>query len=432
MQPSAPATHVVGLGLAGLSTALRLVAAGRPVRLYEAAGQAGGRCRSFHDARLGIEIDNGNHLLLSGNASALAYLDLVGARDEIEIGAEAAFPFVDLASGERWTVRINDGPLPWWLLDRRRRVPAARAAEYLSVLRIVGADEDATVTDAVGAAGALFRRFWEPLTIAVLNMPPTEGSARLMRTVLLATFARGGRHCRPVVARRSLGAAFVEPALARLADAGARPRFHCRLRGLATAGDRVAGLDFGGETVPVAADETVVLALPPSRLADALPGTTVPDDEHVIANAHFRIAPELAARRLPRLLGVLNGAAQWIFVRRDVISITISAAGALGHDGAAEELLPRLWAEARQALELPPDGTYLASRFIKEKRATFDQSPAGVRRRPKTATAFGNLFVAGDAVDTGLPATIEGAIRSGEVAANAILNGSRSWNFLAS
>jgi hypothetical protein len=329
-------------------------------------------------------------------------------------------------------VRINDGRLPWWLFDRRRRVPAAGAAEYLSALRILRADDDATVVDAVGADGALFRRFWEPLTIAVLNMPPGEGSARLMRTVLLATFARGGRHSRPMIARRSLGAAFVEPALVRLQEAGARPRFNCRLRGLTMAGDRVAALRFGEETVSVGADETVVLALPPSRLADVLPGTSVPGDEHIIANAHFRIGPELAGRAMPRFVGVLGGVTQWIFVRRDIVSITISAAGALGHDGAADALLPRLWAETRRALELPEKGTYLAGRFIKEKRATFDQSPAGLRLRPKTATPFRNLFIAGDAVDTGLPATIEGAIRSGEMAAAAILNGSRSWNFLAS
>src|SRR5580704_7961254 len=94
--------HVVGAGLAGLAAAAALAAAGHRVVLYESSDHAGGRCRSYVDAELGLRIDNGNHLLLSGNRSALAYLRLIDARDTFEPPGEAAFPFVDLQSGERW------------------------------------------------------------------------------------------------------------------------------------------------------------------------------------------------------------------------------------------------------------------------------------------------------------------------------------------
>ena len=118
--------YVVGAGLAGLSAAVRLAGEGRRVVLYEAARQAGGRCRSYHDPALGLTIDNGNHLLLSGNAAALDYLKRIGApADALEGPAQAEFPFADLATGERWTLRPNDGRLPWWILDARR----ARAGE---------------------------------------------------------------------------------------------------------------------------------------------------------------------------------------------------------------------------------------------------------------------------------------------------------------
>ena len=104
------------------SVALRLSAAGHEVTVHEAAGHAGGRCRSFHDDRLGLEIDNGNHLLLSGNRAAMAFLDEIGARDALIQGDHAAFPFVDFADDSRWTLRPNRGRLPWWIFSARRRV----------------------------------------------------------------------------------------------------------------------------------------------------------------------------------------------------------------------------------------------------------------------------------------------------------------------
>ena len=110
--------HVVGAGLAGLAAAVRLAARGEGVVLHEAAGQAGGRCRSYHDPVLDMVIDNGNHLVLSGNRAALSYLETIGASAGLVGPATAEFAFIDLASGERWTLRINDGRLPRWIFHR--------------------------------------------------------------------------------------------------------------------------------------------------------------------------------------------------------------------------------------------------------------------------------------------------------------------------
>ena len=114
--------HVVGAGLAGLAASVALADQGHAVTLYDAGPQAGGRCRSYHDPSLEMRIDNGNHLVLSGNRAALGYLDMVGARDRLTGPGKAHFPFVDLATGERWTLRANDGPIPWWILQPTRRV----------------------------------------------------------------------------------------------------------------------------------------------------------------------------------------------------------------------------------------------------------------------------------------------------------------------
>jgi protoporphyrinogen oxidase len=105
--------HIVGAGLAGLAAATRLSVAGITVTVHEAANQAGGRCRSYHDPALDMMIDNGNHLVLSGNSSVLAYVEEIGAQDRLMGPQHAAFPFVDLATNERWSLRPNDGLVPW-------------------------------------------------------------------------------------------------------------------------------------------------------------------------------------------------------------------------------------------------------------------------------------------------------------------------------
>jgi len=117
--------HVVGAGLAGLAAAVRLAVhlAGRGagIVVHEAAGQAGGRCRSYVDSALGIKIDNGNHLVLSGNHATLAYLARIGAAERLVGPAEAEFPFVDLAQKQRWLLKPNPGRLPWWIFAQTRR-----------------------------------------------------------------------------------------------------------------------------------------------------------------------------------------------------------------------------------------------------------------------------------------------------------------------
>jgi len=418
--------HVVGAGLAGLSAAVRLAGGGRRAVIHEANPFAGGRCRTFHDPRLGREIDNGNHLLLSGNRSARACLAASGAADRMA-EQPAAFPFVDLADGRRWTVRMNDGPLPWWLLSPARRVPGTTAADYLAGLRLARAAPDRTVAEAIAARGRAWTRFWEPLTLAAINAPPARAAAALLWAVLRETFARGGRHCRPLLAPRGLGHALIDPALDHLKRHGVEIRLGRTLRSVARSGSRATLLRFADGDEALGPADSVVLALPPSRLrpvlAEALPELDPPDDSAAIVNAFFRLAAP-PPPGTPPVLGVLSATAQWIFCRGEVASVTVSAADALGvSDEAGEELIPAVWAETSRALGLPPGARYLSARVNKERRATFDQSPTGVARRLKQRTALANLALAGDATDTGLPATIEGAIRSGERAAALIDDG---------
>ena len=130
-----PVVHVIGAGLAGLAAAVRLAQAPCDIVVHEAARQAGGRCRSFFDETMNVTIDNGNHLLLSGNNSALAYLEAIGARQELRGPARCEIAFADMASGERWTLRPNEGRLPWWAA-LRAAPRSANACDGLFVHRL--------------------------------------------------------------------------------------------------------------------------------------------------------------------------------------------------------------------------------------------------------------------------------------------------------
>ena len=413
---SSPGTvHVAGAGLAGLAAAVALAEAGRRVVLYESTDHAGGRCRSYLDAELGCRIDNGNHLLLSGNRSAMEYLQLIGARDTLKGPAETVVPFVDLASGERWTLRPNRGVVPWWLLHARRRVAGTRAREYLAARRLRNAAADATVAGCLEPTSTLYRRLWQPVAVAALNTSAEAASARLYWQVLRETLGRGGAACLPLVPREGLSESLVDPALAMLRARGADTRFAARLRGIGFAGSRVIELDFDNSIVDVAAEDQVVLAVPAPVAARLVPELAVPDDHAPIVNAHYRVA---APPGTPLFIGVVGGTAEWVFRKHEIVSVTVSAADALV-DHPVEELAVTLWRDVAAACGLP-ERPVPPCRILKERRATFRATPVQLKKRPMPRTRWNNLLLAGDYVDTGLPATIEGAIRSGLAAAEAI------------
>ena len=410
--------HVIGAGLAGLACAVELMAARRRVVVWEAAAHAGGRCRSFHDPALGRTIDNGNHLVLGANPAVFAYLDRIGARGGLAGQARAAFPFVDLRSGERWTLRPNAGPVPWWVAAPSRRVPESRARHYLAGLALAFAREGDTVADRLRGAGPLLERLWEPLTAAILNAPADEAAARLLWPVLRLTFGRGEAACRAFLARDGLGPTLIEPAVRHI-EKGGGIRFNRRLRALERNETAVTGLDMAGAEAPFAPGDAVVLAVPPHVCVRLLPGLAAPLETRPIVNAHYRLDHLPAMPGGGAILGVVGGTAQWIFARGDVISVTVSAATGLVEREPAE-IAGLLWSDVAQVLECPANGMPPA-RIVKERRATFAQIPSALPLRPRCETRYRNLFLAGDWVETGLPATIEGAVRAGVTAARCAL-----------
>jgi len=407
--------HIVGAGISGLAAAVRLANANFKVHVHEATQQAGGRCRSYFDAATSLTIDNGNHLLLSGNHHAVAYARSIGSEAGLVGPKSAQFPFVDLATGQRWQIDLGDGRLPLWVFDEGRRVPDTRLRDYLALMPLVWAGQGKRVGDTIPCQGTLYQRLVQPLLLAALNVDPPEGAAGLAGAVVRETLLAGGNACRPLIARDGLSAVLVEPAIRLLRDKGASIRFGHELREFAMTATHVSELKFGDDHVAVAPDDAVVMAVPPRPAAALLPGLKTPSKFRAIVNAHFRFDPPAG---MAPILGVVGGLVEWLFAFPRRLSVTISNADRLV-DMPREQLAQAIWADIRKAAgvqgELPP------WQIVRERRATFEATPDQNAQRPAAPTRWKNLFLAGDWTDTGLPATIEGSVRSGDRAADLVL-----------
>jgi squalene-associated FAD-dependent desaturase len=413
---------VVGAGIAGLAAAVEAQRRGARVVLHEAAPYAGGRCRSFFDAKLGVTLDNGNHLLLSGNQSTMAYLRAIGATDTLIGPTQPEYPFFDAATGDAWTIRMSPGRLPRWIFDAAARVPGTQPADYLPFLPLFWAKPGRAIEESVRRKDRVWNLLVRPLLRAMLNADPSEASAELAAGLLRETVAQGGQACRPLIARSGLSHAFVEPALRHLQYGGAEIRLGSRVTGIGISGtdstERVSSLAFeGAEPVALGAGDGVVLAVPPDAARALVPDLIAPDASRAIVTVHFAV--DAPAGVQPQTC-IVNGMSDWIFAADGRLSVTLASANrwlATPH----EELAQAIWRETAKAMRMlaaptPP------WQIVVEEHATFAAVPSQEGLRAATRTRWPNFTLAGDWTATGLPATIEGAIRSGQKAADALLN----------
>lgn len=420
--------HIIGGGLAGLSAAVDVIGRAR-VSIYEAGPACGGRARSYFDKALDARIDNGNHLLLSANKASFRYLGLIGAEKTLTGPGAPLFPWFDLSSDTAWTLQLSKGRVPFWAFSRRRRVPGMKLPELAVLGRLLKAGPDQTVSAFMGD-GMLTRRLLEPFAISALNTPLETASAALLAAIVRETLALGGTACCPWYPAEGLSESFVDPAIAHLKRLQGEVHCGTRIAGLDVQGGRVVGLKTGSETIAIGSEDKVVFAAPSpvarTLVAPHLPGFTAPDAYESIINVHYRLPASVTARGMlgkVGFVGLVGGVAEWVYLKGTILSVTVSAANRYAaRDN--DELIAMIWSEIRQAVgpvlvETLPE-TVPPVRLVCEKRATFAATPAQDRLRPQAKTSLDNLALAGDWTQTGLPSTIEGAIRSGSEAIRAL------------
>ena len=459
--------HIIGAGLSGLAAAVELThmkSLGKlpqdiDITLHEGSTHAGGRCRSFEDKKLGCDIDNGNHLMMSGNHSLRHYLETIGNAYHTGLTGpdQAIYPFADLLIQKSWRLKLNPSRLPLWMFQADNRVPNTNWRDYLPMLKFLGAKPDQVISDLLPADVPGYEQLWEPLILGVMNAEAHQASAILMKQVIRETFMRGGKQCRPLIAAEGLSDLFVDPALEHLAKAGVKVRFSHRLREISFNKDQsqLKALHFAGsvtgETIHIHPQDHVIFALPVSVMSAMMPDQDWPVGTSPILNIHYRLpeaytlpadfcdgaTTENSCLRPAVFFGMVGTVTQWVFLKQQIASVTVSAAEYHMQRNPAE-LADEIWQEVSKGMALTgavtrADGQAyqpLAEtppyRIVREKRATFLQTPENVAKRPATQGVAQNMYLAGDWTDTALPCTIEGSLRSGQKAADIVVKNQHS------
>ncbi len=397
---------VVGAGLAGLAAAVWLARNGHRVSLFEAAPFAGGRCRSWEDPLLGRTIDNGNHLLLHANHHTMQYLDWIHT-DHTRGLRTIPSPMILREPKTRAEYHVTSN----------RPVTGFSLWEQLSALKLLCFANGKTVAQCFDPDSGFYQKIIAPLCVSALNTPPSTASASLFARVLRTFIWHShpeAEYCLPV---HSWGETAIEPALRTLTAQGHAIHYKTALKALEITEGRVSLLRFADCDREVTTDTRVILALPSWNLGMMHPSLAVDLTYHPIVNGHFLLDTTTHTLRRDFVGLVGDHTAHWLFFKDGLVSTTTSAADdlmGLDHD----EIAQRLWMDIYETLytvpkALPPH------RIIIEKRATFAATPENEKKRPATRTPCKNLFLAGDYVNTGLPATIESAIYSGFMAAEA-------------
>jgi squalene-associated FAD-dependent desaturase len=414
---------------------VRLARSGARVTLLERRPFLGGRAYSFAHPATGEVVDNGPHVLMGAYRQALDFLREIGAAPKVHVQPRLRVVLAHpaLGTGVVAAPRVP-GPLqaPAALLRYGLLAPADRLRLLAGAVRLVArraeALADRTVAEALAAAGqstAACARFWHPLALATLNEAPELAAAAPFAAVLRRAFFAGARAARFVFSRVPLSELYTADARQGVEAAGGIVRTGATVVTLALEGERVAAVVLrDGSRIEA---DAVVLAVPCSALLPILPPAlrVVPPFRALagigtspIVSVHLWL--DRAVGWGAPFLGLLGGRAQWLFDGgRRVASVTSGAR--FWEETADEAIAAEVLADARAVLPELRAAACVRTLVIRERHATISLTPAADAARPGAATPLANLFLAGDWVRTGLPATIEGAVQSGRTAAQLAL-----------
>ena len=375
--------------------------------MYEGAGQVGGRCRSFFDSKLGIEIDNGNHIILSANSNFLEMCNLVGSENTLNfLGSN--YNFYDCKSKNTWNVKIGKNRFPFWIFNKNSRIPETRLFDYISIFKLLLCNKKVTVEEVIGKKNNLYKNFWEPLTLGILNTQCNEASAQILKNVVKETFLKGGKYSGIFQPRKSWDKTLISPMLKFLREKKITPKYNSLLQKITIEKKKITQLYFKNHTIKINNDELVIFAIPPNNIAKVFPELLIPQQFNTIVNVHFKINKKHFKDK-PKIIGILNSISHWLFLKEDHCSVTLSASNHLT-ELPKDQLIKKIWYEVSQSLDLdikcPP------YRLIFEKKATYNQSPENNKMVRQLKFSLDNAFLIGDWTEFNFPCSIESSILS--------------------
>ena len=440
MSADAPHVAVVGGGFAGLAAAVRLARAGARVIVLERRPFLGGRAYSFADPVTGDVVDNGPHALMGAYTEALDFLREIGAAGKLRMQRRLHVPMADphLGMGAVAAPPVP-GPLQGAaaLLRYRLLSPRDRVRLVVGAVRLAARGEGwrgTTVAEALARLGqstAARERFWHPLAIATLNEVPEAAAAAPFAAVVRRGFLAGARAARFALATVPLSELYTTDARRAVEEAGGAVLTSATVATLSLEGDRVrAAVLRDGRQVPAHA---FVLAVPwgallrllPPALAQASPFRSLHTlGSSPIVSVHLWLDRDVGWGS--PFLGLLGGRAQWLFACGPGRIASVTSGARFWDDASDETIAAEVLRDARDVLPALGGAAVRRSLVVRERHATLSLTPAADALRPGVGTPLPNLVLAGDWGQTGLPATIEGAVRSGRRAAALALAAARA------
>jgi squalene-associated FAD-dependent desaturase len=450
-RPSQFDVVVIGAGFAGLSAAARLADRGLQVAVFEQAPRLGGRASAFTDKVTGERVDNGQHVLFGCYHDTYAFLRLIGASDLAPLQRRLELPMVD-SSGRINALRCPGLPPPWHLLAGLMGWSALSFSERLATLRVgrviararrVGADAvvaavppDQTVDgwlDALRQPRAVRDWLWHPLTLAALNQSADRAAAAPFVRVVTQLFGPAPEDSAVGMARVPLDELYAEPARRFIESHGGTVRLKSPARVVLDADGSVAGVGTPDGVVSCRAVVSAVAwqafrgiwdgVVPPAVQAIARSASAMESSPIVTVNLWFD-GPVMDQQ----FVGLVDAPIHWIFnksaiLREQATHLAVVTSGADALASADNDAVTRLTvSHLERVLPRLRGRTLLRSVVVREQRATFSLAPGGPPR-PSAATDVPGFWLAGDWTNTGLPATIEGAVASGHRAADLVIAG---------
>ena len=429
---------VVGGGFAGLSAATALAEAGVTVHVFEARPTLGGRANAFRDPMTGERIDNGQHVLAGCYDETLAFLRRIGSHTRLHRPSTLRIPMID-ERGYRTELVCPALPSPLNLLAGVLAWDALSVGDRWAILRIGDALRGNQAIDPAETVRQWLVRhhqsprlcalFWEPLALAALNQSIDDAAADMFVAVTSRMFGSGADAASLLVPSVPLDVLYAEPAREYLGQSGCSVTTHAKAR-IVVDERRASGVRVGGRDMAASA---VICAVPWFEMADVFVSPP-PALQSVLANAAALGSAPIVTVNLwfdslqsaDAMLGLPGRTFQWMFDRRRYVGETqthlslISSGADVICARSNDELVGTALRELRAAVPEARTATLRHASVIRERRATFSLKPWSPRR-PSTTTPIDGLFLAGDWIETGLPATIESAVLSGHRAARAVL-----------